>query len=251
MAEATVISTSALIAKFQQALDEKWGYIYGKTHEKWDATKQANYARAKAGDSDCANSIKYGPKWYGHWVTDCSGLFAWAFSQLGGYMYHGSNTMYNSYCTAKGQLQNGKRTDGNLLKPGTAVFCYNESTKRYSHVGLYIGNGTVIEAMGAQYGVTTSKVTNSKWENWGELKGVNYGAPQPDPKPDPKPEKGYAIVTGTRLALRTAPATSAKIIMRVDTGETVKLTDPPPSDWVYVTYNGKKGYMMRKYLKEG
>ena len=40
-----------------------------------------------------------------------------------------------------GELKTGKRTDGKELKPGTAVFCYNETKKNRSHVGLYIGNG--------------------------------------------------------------------------------------------------------------
>ena len=176
MANVKVISTDALIAKFQQAIDEKWGYIYGAKHEMWSTEKQAAYVREHEGDPDRKLSCELGGKWAGHWVTDCSGLFSWAFEQLGGYMYHGSHTMYNKYCTAKGKLSKGKRTDGKELKPGTAVFVWNGS--RYSHVGLYIGNGKVIEAMGTKNGVTTSKVTNTKWTHWGELKGVNYGSSQ-------------------------------------------------------------------------
>jgi len=80
-------------------------------------------------------------------VADCSGLFTWAFKQLGGFMYHGSNTMWNKYCTAKGKLVNGRRSDGKELKPGTAVFVLKNGDDR-SHVGLYIGGGKVIEASG-------------------------------------------------------------------------------------------------------
>lgn len=43
----------------------------------------------------------------------------------------------------------------------------------YHHVGLSIGDGTVIEAKGTINGVVTSKV--STWNAWGELKGVDYG----------------------------------------------------------------------------
>ena len=35
-----VISTEALIEKFKQALDEKWGYIWGTAGEEWTAAKQ-------------------------------------------------------------------------------------------------------------------------------------------------------------------------------------------------------------------
>ena len=126
----------------------------------------------KTTDADRANARKYGKKWIGHYVADCSGLFSWAFKQLGGYMYHGSDTMYRKYCAYHGELSGGKRTDGQDLKPGTAVFCWNGT--KYSHVGLFIGDGTVIEAAGTQQGVITSKVTATKWKYWGELTGVDY-----------------------------------------------------------------------------
>lgn len=60
-------------------------------------------------------------------------------------MYHGSNTMWNKYAAAKGSLQGGKRTDGQPLKPGTAVFLTKGSDRH--HVGLYVGDGKVIEAI--------------------------------------------------------------------------------------------------------
>ena len=165
-----VISTEALIAKFEQALHEKWGYIWGTAGESWTAAKQKELERTT--DADRAQGREYGSKWIGHMVADCSGLFSWAFRQLGGYMYHGSDTMYRKYCTQKGELKKGKRTDGATLKPGTAVFVWNG--KKYSHVGLFVGNGIVIEAMGTINGVTTTKVTAGKWTHWGELVGVDY-----------------------------------------------------------------------------
>ena len=39
-----------------------------------------------------------------------------------------------------------------------------------------MGGGTVIEAMGTLKGVTTTKVTATKWTHWGELSGVDYNA---------------------------------------------------------------------------
>lgn len=184
MANEKVISSKALIEKFQQALSEKWGYIWGTAGGEWTAEKQENLE--KTTDSDRANSRKYGKKWIGHKVADCSGLFSWAFKQLGGYMYHGSDTMWNKYCVSKGTLVGGKRSDGKELKPGTAVFTYNAIKGKRGHVGLYIGNGYVIEAKGAYYGVVKSKVTESRWVEWGELKGVNFDA-QNDPV-SPAPE---------------------------------------------------------------
>ena len=131
------ISSSELIAQFQTALRDGWGYIYGASGEIWTQAQQNAASREQ--------TKKYGQKWVGHRVADCSGLFAWAFRQLGGYCYHGSNTMWNKYAAAKGSLQGGKRTDGQPLKPGTAVFLTKGSDRH--HVGLYVGDGKVIEAM--------------------------------------------------------------------------------------------------------
>jgi hypothetical protein len=165
-----MITPEALIAKFRQALDEHWGYIWGTAGEAWTEAKQKELE--KTTDSSRAQGRKYGSKWIGHTVADCSGLFSWAFKKLGGTMYHGSDTMYRKYCVNKGELNKGKRTDQGTLKPGTAVFVWNGSN--YSHVGLYVGDGIVIEAMGTIKGVTTTKVSAGKWTHWGELTGVDY-----------------------------------------------------------------------------
>lgn len=233
------IYASDLVKEFKYALDHDFGYIYATAGVLWTAEKQAKATRE--------TTVKYGKRWIGHYVADCSGLFHWAFAKLGGYMYHGSNTMFLKYTTTNGTLKAGKRTDGKGLKAGTAVFVWKESEKKYTHVGLFIGNGYVIESASTQSGVIKTKVSNSKWTHWGELKGVSYGdAPTPEPIP-----KGYAEVTGTKVALRSAPTTQANVITRVNTGELVKLETEPPSEWSYVSYNKKTGYMMKKFLEEG
>ena len=167
-----IISPKALIEKFEQALNEKWGYIWGTAGVMWTESRQA--ALNKTTDSNREMGRKYGKKWIGRMVADCSGLFSWAFKLLESYMYHGSNTMWNKYCVKKGELKNGVRDDGEELKPGTAVFTHNKKTDVRGHVGLYIGNGMVIEAEGTLKGVIKSKITASKWVEWGELKYVDY-----------------------------------------------------------------------------
>ena len=259
---ATTIAAVDLIAKFKYAIDNNWGYIWGTAGDKWTQAKQdalvntfvkkygtnwKNNANAK--NEDKYYGAVYGKKWVGHTVADCSGLFSWAFKQLGGYMYHGSNTMYNSYCTSKGKLTKKGRTDGKELKPGTAVFTGNDA--KHGHVGLYIGNDTVIEASGSNAGVIKTKISGGKWTYWGELKGVNYGASTgttttTTPAKEDTNTKS-ALVIGTRLALRSSPSTSAPILTRVNTGERVQLLDD--TEWVKVKYQGKTGYMMKKYLQ--
>lgn len=201
-----MINPLELIALFVMALNDNWGYIWGTAGVKWTAAKQE--ALEKTTDANRALSRQYGAKWIGHMVADCSGLFYWAFKQLGGYMYHGSNTMYDKYCTDKGKLVNGLKEDGQSLKPGTAVFTGTEN--KHGHVGLYIGDGWVIEAQGTKAGVVKSKLTLTKWTYWGELNGVNYSGSQPEPQPIPdqkptlrKGDKGaYVTLLQTKLIQR-------------------------------------------------
>lgn len=232
------ISPSALIEKFQHALDDHWGYIWGTAGEMWTAAKQKQLE--KTTDADRALSRKYGSKWIGHMVADCSGLFSWSFAQLGGYMFHGSNTMWNKYCASQGELRKGRREDGQELKPGTAIFTYNKTNKKRGHVGLFIGNGLVIEASGTIKGVIATPVTDSKWVEWGELVGVDYGT---EPVPVPS---GKAIVTGKNVAFRQGPSKGTPVMMRIPTGTLVDIAIV--EGWTYVQYGKKYGFMMNEFI---
>lgn len=205
-----MIKASVLIAYFMAALSEKWGYIWGTAGVEWTAKRQeqkVSYMVSKYGanwkNSDEAkkdnyySAAAYGSKWIGRKVADCSGLFYAAFKKYGGYIFHGSNTIWNSYCTSKGKLKNGKRTDGKTLRPGTAVFTYNEKKQNRGHIGLYIGNGEVIEASGTINGVIISKITASKWVEWGELKGVAF-----DEDETPVPTPAYSDDAKARVTLK-------------------------------------------------
>ena len=225
------VKTADLIAKFQYALNNNWGYIYGTAGVSWTKAKQDSLVKSfvnsygsnwKTSEAAKKNDKYYGAlngsKWIGHTVTDCSGLFYWAFKQLGGYMYHGSNTMYNKYCTSKGKLTKNGRTDGQFLKPGTAVFTGNESN--HGHVGLYVGNDIVIEASGTNAGVITTKISGGKWTYWGEMKGVIYDNSSTPVEKPPVSVKS-AVVNDVRVALRSGPSTSYSVLIRVNKGERV------------------------------
>ena len=229
-----LILAANLVLKFKYAYDNKWGYILNTAGILWTQEKQNTTTNTYA--------RQYGQKWVGHYVADCSGLFTWAFAQLGGYMYHGSNTMWNKYCTAQGKLNGGRRTDGKELRPGTAVFKLKNGNDR-SHVGLYIGNGEVIEASSTETGVIKSKITNSKWNEWGELKGVDYS----NSTDSNNKMVGSAVVNDVRVALRAGPSTNDTVLTRVNKGERVQVLG---ESWTKVTYQGKTGYMMTKFLTQ-
>jgi hypothetical protein len=74
-------------------------------------------------------------------------------------------------------------------------------------------------------------VSNKKWNEWGELKGVIYGGSStpsttPSTQKEDKPVSnttnnkvvGSAVVNDTRVALREYPSTKSTILTRVDKG---------------------------------
>lgn len=158
-----MVKASDLCTQCRIPLDEGWGYIWGSYGQIWTQKAQTN-AVARRG-TNWKQTQKYGSKWIGKHVLDCSGLLYWAFKQLGGTMYHGANTMFNSWTMEKGKI-----TKDTALLPGMAVFLYDG--KKRHHVGVYVGNGTVIEAKGTRWGVVTSNVYT--WDEWGTLKGCEY-----------------------------------------------------------------------------
>ena len=170
-----MIAANELCEKFHEPLEEHGGYIFGKSGQKWTQAKQDAATRPQ--------TVSYGQQWVGHRVWDCSGMFVWAYKAFGESIYHGSNTIWRSYCSKQGKLKNGQRCDGIAMKPGTAVFLLNDTGRH--HIGLYVGNDTVIEAKGTRYGVVTSKP--SHWDEWGELKDVDYSMYPDEEIPVSKP----------------------------------------------------------------
>ena len=147
-----MIKASDLLASIRQAYAEKWGYIWGTRGQVWTQAKQDKATRDM--------TRKYGQKWVGKRVADCSGLIKWAYQEHGGDIYHGSNTMFNQ-CVETGPLAGVVK-----IRRGTAVFQNTNGTR--GHVGIYDGGGMVIEEHGTQAGIIKSPLTT--WDEWGVLK---------------------------------------------------------------------------------
>lgn len=105
---------------------------------------------------------------YGQRVHDCIGL-------IKGYLWSDSPTSIPKYnpkqdVSADGMLARCKEfgkisTIPNI--PGVLVFSPQ-------HVGVYIGNGYVIEARGHAYGVVKTKLSSRGWQNWGKCPWIEY-----------------------------------------------------------------------------
>jgi hypothetical protein len=42
------------------------------------------------------------------------------------------------------------------------------------HMGIYVGNGWVVEARGTWYGIVKTKLSDRPWKNWAKVPGVDY-----------------------------------------------------------------------------
>lgn len=227
-----MIKADKLINYFRQAKADGWGYIYGESGDVWTQYKQDRTTDQMA--------ISYGQKWVGKRVADCSGLFSGGFSKLGGYIPHGSNTIYRKYTTATG-------TDMSKAVPGYAVFKRRPGTKYadkidWYHIGLYIGDGIAIEAKGTPYGVVQSKL--SEWHAWGAIKGVDYNTATEETD-----MQGKAVVktpnNGT-VNLRRGKSTLGTKAGTLREGETVEILEDDGT-WCKVTY---ECYIMSQFLRE-
>ena len=151
------------------AYQEHWGYVWGTfglvlTESLFEA-KLAQYPDALAGNVDFIRQT-----WVGGRTTDCVGLikgYGWLDAETEEIVYNtngmpdiSANEMYHS-ATASGPIDTIPET------PGLAVW-------HDGHIGVYIGNGEVVEAMGTRYGVVKTKLEGARWTHWLKIPYISY-----------------------------------------------------------------------------
>lgn len=107
-------------------------------------------------------------KQYGQRVHDCIGL-------IKGYLWSDTPTSTPKYNAAQDVSADGMlarcKEKGSISTipelPGVLVFSPQ-------HVGVYIGNGYVVEARGHRYGVVKTKLSERGWKSWGKCPWIEY-----------------------------------------------------------------------------
>lgn len=237
-----MVSAKEFIDKVWIPLNDGWGYIYGQWGSLWTEAKQAAATREQ--------TVKYGAKWIGHMVTDCSGLVRWALHELGEEIVHHATYQYTDWCKPKGKMTNGQRTDGNPILPGTLVFLQG-SEEKIHHVGVYVGEGIVIEAKGTQSGVVTSGL--EKWDHWGECKLIDYtNAAEIDGNVPEKPRndvlyKAEVTNPNTWLNVRSGPSKNYPVQFQVQRGTIVDVL-AESNGWDQIRSGGRIGWASAEYL---
>lgn len=189
------------------------GYIYGKAGDLWTEEKQRKLNQTA--DPKKAQSRKYGAKWIGHYVWDCSGLTSDCGKKIGLSYYHGSNSSWKKDCFKKGKL-----TKNMELPVGAWVYTGTEDD--HPHIGIYTGDGMVTEAAGAQQGVIQTKLHGGKWKFWGLGKGLTFSFVPGEETAEDKPSTSKVSYPTLRRGAKGELVTQLQDLLSKD-GSTLKI----------------------------
>lgn len=219
----------------KEILPKKWGYIFGKAGVKWTAEMQDEID--KTTEKKYESARKYGRKWVGHYVADCSGLVKYLCKKFKITVPHGSNSMWRDSLFEKGEIRGS-------IPVGALVFKLRNGDDFY-HVGIYVGDGNVVEAQGTQTGVVQTRLTS--WTHYGLVKGIGYSTKK-DEVVGLKPGTAYVDVPndGT-VNIRKAPTTSSTNLGTLREGDACEVLFVE-GGWARVRY-ASEGYIMARFLR--
>ena len=168
-ANPTTKNATDLVTYAVHAWESGWGYVWGTygnvLTESLLAYKVSQYPD---GVGNHENFIR--AHWLGGRTTDCVGL-------IKGYSWLSPETMTIDYGThgmpdiGANQMYYTARESGPISTmpdiPGLAVW-------HEGHIGVYIGGGHVIEAMGTKNGVVKTELAKRNWTHWLKIPYINY-----------------------------------------------------------------------------
>ena len=162
-------NSTDLVLWAENAADKGWGYVYGTygtvLSESMLTAKMEQYPDEVATKEQFIRDT-----WLGKRTADCVGLikgYGWfntvsQDTEIGanGMQDLSANGMYDA-ATVKGEISTIPET------PGLAVW-------KDGHIGIYIGDGNVVEAYGTERGVIRSALADGGWTHWLEVPSINY-----------------------------------------------------------------------------
>ncbi|MEE0008828.1 MAG: hypothetical protein U0J00_09455 [Ruminococcus bromii] len=160
-----------LVRWCENAYKNGWGYVYGGYGQVCTKQYLDQQASLFPGNNEAGGEMRQvGEKWLGKRVCDCIGLiksYAWYNADSGeivagsnGFTDCGANSIWSSV-TESGPIPNMPDT------PGLAVWMNG-------HIGVYVGNGEVIEAQGTAYGVVKTELNGRGWTKWLKIPNIKY-----------------------------------------------------------------------------
>ena len=151
------------------AWNSGWGYVWGTFGQVLTPELlQYKISQYPDGVGDEADFIR--SHWLNRRTTDCVGLikgYGWL-NTVTMEIQYGSNGMPD--VGADGMYYNAGRKGSIETMPDTPGLAVWKS----GHIGVYIGNGEVIEAMDTRYGVVKTNLQGRGWSHWLEVPGIKY-----------------------------------------------------------------------------
>ena len=169
LTDPTTKNAADLVTYVTNAWNSGWGYVWG-TYGQVLTPELLQYKLTQypEGVGEYAAFIR--ANWLDKRTADCVGLikgYGWLDGETMEIQYGsngmpdiGANEMYYN-AVRKGAIQTMPDT------PGLAVW-------KPEHIGVYIGNGEVIEAMGTKYGVVKTQLEGRGWTHWLEIPYIKY-----------------------------------------------------------------------------
>ena len=165
----TTKNAEDLVAYVTHAWESGWGYVWGTFGQTLtESLLESKIRQYPDGVGSYESVIR--SKWLGGRTADCVGLikgYGWLDTDSMSIRYGTNgmpditaNEMYHA-ATVSGTIDTIPET------PGLAVW-------HDGHIGVYIGNGEVVEAMGTRYGVVKTKLDGARWTHWLKIPYISY-----------------------------------------------------------------------------
>ena len=168
-ADPTTKNATDLVTYAVHAWESGWGYVWG-TYGNVLTESLLAYKVSQYPDGVGNHESFIRAHWLGGRTTDCVGL-------IKGYSWLSPETMTIDYGThgmpdiGANQMYYTARESGPISTmpdiPGLAVW-------HEGHIGVYIGGGQVIEAMGTKNGVVKTELAKRNWTHWLKIPYINY-----------------------------------------------------------------------------
>jgi len=162
------LTNIGLVEHAKMALKDKWGYVWGTYGNVLTETLfKQKLSQYPEGVGNYKGFIE--EHWLNKRTADCVGLiksFSW---------WQGDNPSYNAKTdvSADSMYAIAKEKGPINIMPEIPGLCLWKK----GHIGIYIGNGQVIEARGTKYGVIQSPLTGSGsagWTHWLKCPFIEY-----------------------------------------------------------------------------
>ena len=185
--------------------------------------------RLKKGYSDCSSIIQKGGASMGLWG-------------------------FNDTVTTRGIRDGDKRfyqISFKDLQRGDILWWQKPNIKRYEgHVGVYLGDGKVLEAIYA--GVLIKDIKRLAWQRVYRVKALET---VDTVKVQDKVKKGVILAANKKgkvntnvLNVRDVDGTQGDIIDKVKLGDILDITGETTNGWYQIVLRGRKGYVSGKYV---